>query len=447
MSGPPPPDDAGSTAPLPQKRPPVEVTVARPQPQPTPETLGDAAAASADRTLPRAASDVTLIGPFEIRGQLGGGTFGLVYLAYDATLQREVAIKVPRDGGLSAEAKAVFLKEARATATIHHANVCPVYGADTHDEIPYFVMRFVPSTLEKLLDRLRGAMRPRTAVAVARKLALGLVAAHAQGVVHRDLKPANVLYDEANSEVLIADFGLARIVDTSVAASTGGGKGTPLYMSPEQCSPAQFGAVGPLSDVYSLGVIFYEMLTGKVPFGGNVWEVMRDHCETAPRAPSLVRPALDPALDALCLTAIAKRPADRYPSARAFADALLAYLNAPPRADSSKNLPLVPPALPMSEVRAPLLDDELPIAEPEREEPAPYVPPPPPPPPARKEPPRPRRLTELNLPDDPPPREVPRARPVRRKRRVSLLWLVIGFVLFVVGGFVLALVLAKFVGA
>ena len=440
MSWPPPDDDAGNTAPLPQKRPALGATVVRPPSEPAAEA--STGPAGADQTLPRAAPPAETtgqqIGPFEVRGMLGGGTFGVVYLAYDPQLHREVAIKVPRDATLSADAKEMFIKEARATAGIHHANVCPVYVADTHEGTPYFVMRFVPSTLEKLLERLRGAMRPRTAVAVARKLALGLVAAHSQNVVHRDLKPANVLYDEASSEVLIADFGLARIINTSAEQSASGGKGTPLYMSPEQCSPQRFGLVGEPSDVYNLGVILYEMLTGKLPFSGNVWEVMRDHCETPPRLPSLVRPGLDPALDALCLKAMAKSTADRYPSARAFAAALGEYLNTAPR-------PLPPNHPPGTSASPPLTPSwsELPEAIELVDEVVPVPPPPaPPPPPPLKPIARPRRLTELNAEDDPYlPRERPRPRRVRAERSAPLLWIALGFAALVGGGFVVALIL------
>ena len=230
------------------------------------------------------------IGRFQVRKLLGEGAFAFVYLAFDPELEREVAIKVPKAEGLTPEAQDVFLRENRLAAIIQHPNICPVYEVGTDAGVPYIVMRVVPNTLAGLLKRLAAPMPARNAVAITRKLALGLVAAHAQKVIHRDLKPANVLYDEANREVLIADFGLARFTDQGTAASNGVPKGTPAYMAPEQAR-GLMKEVGPLSDVYALGVILYELLTGRVPFTGSVWEVMRDHCETPPVPPSVVRRA------------------------------------------------------------------------------------------------------------------------------------------------------------
>ncbi len=270
-----------------------------------------------------------LLGRYEVRALLGEGAFGRVYSAYDPQLARQVAIKLAKTEGMTDEYRAWFLREARATATIHHPNVCPVYDFGTERDLPYIVMRFVDGgTLADLMKRQK-ALAARNAVAVARKLALGLDAAHVRGVVHRDMKPANVLFEAATTEVLIADFGLARLDGRSGLVSTGGIKGTPAYMSPEQAR-AKAELVGPLSDVYSLGVVLYELATGRLPFEGEtVWEVMRDHCETPPRAPSAVCPTLDLRFDALCLKALAKNSADRYGSAKDFAKALAEYLRGP----------------------------------------------------------------------------------------------------------------------
>ncbi len=270
----------------------------------------------------------THIGRYEIRGLLGNGAFGRVFRGYHPDLGREVAIKVPHEEGLTPEFREAFLREARVCAGLHHPNVCPVHDAGTHGNLPYIVMRFVSGgTLAEVLKRER--QTPQSAVSITRKLAMGLDAAHSHGIIHRDLKPANVLYDEANGEVLIADFGLARSVGQTNEASMGVVKGTPLYMPPEQAL-GRADQIGPGSDVYSLGIIFYEMLTGRVPFSGETqWMVLRDHCETPPQPPSAVCPGLDPRLDALCLKALEKKPADRYASAKDFAKALTDYLRDP----------------------------------------------------------------------------------------------------------------------
>ena len=255
---------------------------------------------------------------------------------------------MPRPEGLTPDLRERFLREARATATIHHPNVCPVYDVGADGDLPYIVMHYsAGTTLAAHLDE-RKVLPPRQAVALAHKLALGTAAAHDRNVVHRDLKPQNVLFDPAGQVVLITDFGLARVGDRSHTTVAGAVFGTPLYMSPEQAR-GEVDQVGPLSDVYALGVILYRMLTGDIPFpaDGGVFEVLRRHSEVPPVPPSAVRPGLDPRLDALCLTALAKKPADRYPSARAFADALAAYApggdsTAWPAADATRGLPAPP---------------------------------------------------------------------------------------------------------
>ncbi|MBN9118548.1 MAG: serine/threonine protein kinase [Planctomycetes bacterium] len=282
---------------------------------------GSAPAAPA---LPRGAP--SRIGRFELRAMLGEGAFGRVYRGFDAELRRDVAIKVPHAAGLDDEFRERFLREARAIAAIHHPNVCPVYEVGTEGDLPYIVMRFVAgTTLADVIDGLKVPMAPRSAAMVVRKLALGMAAAHAQGVTHRDLKPANVLYDAANREVLITDFGLARLGGETNLTAKDTFLGTPAYTSPEQAD-RRIDAVGPLSDVYSLGVILYEMLTGDVPFDGSVMEVAMAHCITPPTPPSQVRPGLDPRLDAIVLKAMAKKPAERFRSARELAEVLTDYL-------------------------------------------------------------------------------------------------------------------------
>jgi hypothetical protein len=274
------------------------------------------------------------IGRFEIRRVLGSGSFGRVLLGYDPLVRREVAIKQPFGAGLTPEVLAGFQKEAWAVADIHHANVCPVYEAGLEGNLPYIVMKFVRGgSLGNLLKRLGDPMQPRHACAIARKIALGLAAAHAKKVIHRDLKPGNILYDEEAREVLIADFGLVQFADQ---AGSGGVKGTAAYMPPEQWSPNKPWPVEARSDLYSLGVILFELLTGRMPFTGTVYELMYHHSQTPPPVPSSLHPAIDAQLDALVLKAMAKDPAERFASAQAFADSLDDYL----RATGSPNVDL-----------------------------------------------------------------------------------------------------------
>jgi serine/threonine-protein kinase len=267
-----------------------------------------------------------------------------VYRGFDPELRRDVAIKVPHRERLTPQFRERFLREARATATIHHPNVCPVYEVGTDADLPFIVMHFVPGpTLAGLLERRGSAFPPRQAVLIVRKLALGVAAAHDKGVIHRDLKPQNVLWDEASREVLVTDFGLARIGDSEMTAE-GVTLGTPAYMAPGQARGRQT-EVGPLSDVYSLGVILYRVLTGALPFRGSTLEVLAKAQFAEPRPPSEIRAGLDPQLDAICLGAMAKTPGDRFASAREFAVALTGYLRAGGRATtggSEEVLPLPP---------------------------------------------------------------------------------------------------------
>ncbi|MFM8271618.1 MAG: serine/threonine-protein kinase, partial [Gemmata sp.] len=207
------------------------------------------------------------IGRFEIKAVLGEGAFGVVYRGFDAELGRDVAIKVPRGNTAAPGFKDNFLREARAAAALHHPNICPVYQAGADGDVPFLVMHFVSGpTLASLIEKRKGPFPIEQAAVVVRKLALGVAAAHARDVIHRDLKPANVLVDEVRREVLITDFGVARVGNTGESVD-GEVVGTPAYMSPEQARGLK-DKVGKHSDVYSLGVILYRLLTGRVPFTG-----------------------------------------------------------------------------------------------------------------------------------------------------------------------------------
>jgi hypothetical protein len=282
--------------------------------------------------FPRPAGELS--GPFGrylIERKLGEGGMGAVYLARDTQLDRPVALKVPFLGGPEADAlRARFLHEARAAAALHHPGICPVYDVGEADGTPYLTMPYL--TGEPLSRRLaRGPLPVAEAAALVEKLARALHYAHERGVVHRDLKPGNVLLDE-HGEPVVMDFGLARRAGDSHLTQEGQVLGTPAYMAPEQLG-GEVAGMGPPCDVYSLGVVLYELLTGATPFVGDLLALASQVAYDEPRRPSKVRPGVDGRLDAICLKALAKRPAER-PSMRELASALAEYREADRRAEA-----------------------------------------------------------------------------------------------------------------
>jgi serine/threonine protein kinase len=268
-------------------------------------------------------------GRYRLDKQVGRGGMGAVYLAYDTLLRRPVAVKIPLASGPLAEAvRARFLREARAAASLAHPNICPVHDVGEVDGVPYLTLAFIAGEpLSRRLDPAR-PFDPREAAALVRKVALALAEAHQKGVIHRDLKPSNIMIDD-HGEPVVMDFGLARCADATPLTQQGEVLGTLAYMPPEQIS-GDLAAVGPASDVYSLGVVLYQLLTGAVPFAGDMLALLGQVTLDEPRPPSALRPGLDPRLEAACLRALAKRPADRWPTMAAFADALAPLPEPPP---------------------------------------------------------------------------------------------------------------------
>lgn len=252
---------------------------------------------------------------------LGEGTFGKVFKAWDTRLRRNVAIKVPRPDKLD---KHLFLREARAISQLKHRNICTVYDVDEDDGRPYMVMELIEGP--KLSERLcKERLTASEAVGIVYQVALALEHAHSQGIVHRDLKPANIML-RGGHEPVVLDFGLAKVAaasETLMYANTA--LGTALYMPPEQAT-GDWAAVGPASDVYSLGMVLYEALTGELPFSGSAKSVIEQVIERhVPDAASRC-PSLPAGLAAVCAKACSKRPKDRYSSMAEFATALRPYL-------------------------------------------------------------------------------------------------------------------------
>jgi serine/threonine protein kinase len=265
-------------------------------------------------------------GRYQLRKLLGQGGMGAVYLAHDAQLDRPVALKMPllsaADG---AQILARFYREARAAALLRHPHVCPIHDVGEIDGQPYLTMAFIEGKSLAAFARAR-PLTPRQSAALLRKLALALQEAHSHGVIHRDLKPANIMID-TRGEPMVMDFGLARRARPGDPQLTQRGDvlGTPAYMSPEQVG-GNVDAIGPACDIYSLGVILYELLTGRLPFTGDPMAVLSQVLLDEPPPPAQLRPDLDPALEAICLGAMAKKIDDRYSSMAALAAALQSYL-------------------------------------------------------------------------------------------------------------------------
>jgi serine/threonine-protein kinase len=261
--------------------------------------------------------DVETIAHFRVEERIGEGGMGVVYRAEDEKLRRTVALKVlPRGDDSSEERRARFLREARAAAAVTHPNIATIYEVGEDDGRVYIAMEYVRGqTLRALLAK--GPPPIREALRIARGVARGMARAHERGIVHRDLKPDNVMLDE-ESEVKVLDFGLAkrRVGEgfASHATETGRMLGTPAYMAPEQWEARPVDA---RSDVFSFGVMLYELVTGKRPFDRPI-ALLRD--DAAP--PSAIAAGVPPAVDRIIATCLEKDAAKRYPDAGAIVQAL-----------------------------------------------------------------------------------------------------------------------------
>ena len=275
--------------------------------------------------------ETVLAGRYAIERELGRGGTATVFLARDLRHRRLIALKVLRPEVAAVIGSERFLREIEIAAGLTHPHILPIHDSGDADGLLYFVMPYVPG--ESLRARLarEGQLPVEDALRICRDIGAALSYAHAQGFVHRDIKPENILIE--HGEAVVADFGLARALEAAADSRiTGAGfaMGTPAYMSPEQAAGPDVDA---RADLYSLGCVLYEMLTGEPPFTGPTAQtILGRHRTDRPRPVRVTRPAVPPELERVVLRLLAKIPADRY----ATADAALAALPA----SSSQAIPI-----------------------------------------------------------------------------------------------------------
>jgi serine/threonine-protein kinase len=301
------------------------------------------------------------LGKYEVKAVLGKGAMGIVYQAFDPQIERVVALKTVRkdnmDPELATQFMARFKNEAKAAGRLRHPNIVGIYEFGEDDSVAFIAMEYVDGTgLGEHLNRNTpfGFIQ---ITGIVEQLLLALEYAHGCGVIHRDIKPANLILT-TRGELKLADFGIARI-DTSELTMVGAVLGTPSYMSPEQC---QGGQIDHRSDLFSVGVVLYELLTCEKPFTGTVDTIMYKICREEPRPASQVsKGAFPPAIDALLAKALAKSPDARFQNAQEFRQALQRAAGAAAPADGSTEATMVagPAPLPVPPPTHPAWDDTV----------------------------------------------------------------------------------------
>jgi hypothetical protein len=288
----------------------------------TPETSGVLPAAPATVTvLPLSQEPLPQVPGYEILGELGKGGMGVVYKARQLHLDRVVALKMIRAGaGAGAEERQRFLAEARAAAAIEHSGIVRVFDLGTHQGLPFFASEYCPNgSLARLLHGR--PLPPVRAAEVVERIASAIEAAHQRGIIHRDLKPNNILLD-GEEQPRVADFGLAKNLGGGGELTRSGViMGTPAYMAPEQARGQK--DVGPAADVWALGAILYECLTGRPPFkAATDYDTLMQVVAEEPAPVRKLQPEVPRDLEAVCLKCLEKDPRQRYTSARELAEEL-----------------------------------------------------------------------------------------------------------------------------
>jgi eukaryotic-like serine/threonine-protein kinase len=283
-------------------------------------------------------SKTTHLGRYEVLVRLGEGAMGTVYKAHDPLLDRLVAIKtvnlnLPKED--LAEYEARFYQEAKAAGGLSHPNIVVIYDIGKTDRLAYMAMEYLEGRELRSILSERGCLSPDEAVNIAAQVADGLTYAHGRGVIHRDIKPTNIMLNR-DGIAKITDFGIARMRSSELKTMTGMILGSPRYMSPEQVAGKR---ADQRSDIFSLGVVLYEMLTGQAPFQADtVHGVMYQTMNATAPAPSTVKAGLPKILDYIVAKALAKVPEARYQSARELADDLRASLLAGNSGDLEKRM-------------------------------------------------------------------------------------------------------------
>src|SRR3954463_689410 len=262
---------------------------------------------------------------YELEDEVGRGGMGIVYCARDRRLKREIAIKVlPPELSFRADIRQRFLREAETAAQLNHPNIVPIYTVEEKDNLVYFVMAYIKGDNLGVRLQQHGPIAPVEVRRILREVADALAYAHNRNVIHRDIKPDNIIIDDETGRAMVTDFGIARALTDmgdSRLTATGMAIGTPAYMSPEQSAGDR--AIDGRSDLYSLGVVGYQMLCGQTPFvATNTPSMLVKHLSERPIPVDERWPDLPPDISRAVMMCLEKDPDNRFPSAAAFVVAL-----------------------------------------------------------------------------------------------------------------------------